>query len=241
VPKDAYEVTLRYGDGRPRTVHFNRDTRIAGFPCRAGTDAGFSRTGELFAATVSEACSFGRLRFERGTCVRYRKGQQDGRIGDARLGEDQEVDGLPCSAGTYVSFHPNERVRGTTLASDCEIGGIPCAGGKGVSFHKSGRLSDATLAEDHVLGGRRFPRGTWLLLDGKARLVRVYLAEDCEIDAIPGKARTFVEFYENGRVRVVALARSHLVLDQIYAEGTLLHFDEDGRLTYAQPGFMPAP
>jgi hypothetical protein len=241
VPEDAYEVILKYGDGRPRTVRFNRDNRIAGFPCRAGTEAGFSRTGELFAATLSEACSFGRLRFERGTWVRYRKGQQDGRISDARLGEDQELDGLPCSAGTYVSFHPNERVRGTVLARDREIGGIPCAGGKELSFHKSGRLSVATLAEDHVLVGRRFPRGTWLLFNEKARLVRVFLAEDWEIDAIPCKARTFGEFYENGRMRVAALARRHLVLGQIYAEGTLLYFDEDGRLTYACPGFTQAP
>jgi hypothetical protein len=241
VPEDAYEVTLRYGDGVPRTVRFNRETMIAGFPCRAGTEAGFSRTGELCAATLSEAHSFGRLRFGRGTWVRYRKGQQDGRIGDARLGEDQEIDGLPCSAGTHVSFHPNQHVCGTALASDREIGGIPCAGGKEVSFHKSGRLSVATLAKDHVLIGRKFPRGTWLLFDDKARLVRVFLAEDWEIDAVPGKARTFVEFYANGRMRMVALARSHSVLGQIYAEGTLLSFDEHGGLSYAQPGVTSAP
>jgi hypothetical protein len=39
-PEDAYQVTLRYGDGRPRTVGFNRNIRIADFPCRAGTEAG---------------------------------------------------------------------------------------------------------------------------------------------------------------------------------------------------------
>jgi hypothetical protein len=35
VPEDAYQVTQRYGDGTPRTVRFNRNARIAGFPCRA--------------------------------------------------------------------------------------------------------------------------------------------------------------------------------------------------------------
>jgi hypothetical protein len=238
VPTDAYQVTLRYGDGRPRTVRFNRDTRIIDFPCRAGTEAGFSRSGDLFAATLSEAHSFGRVRFGPGTWVRYRKGQQDGRVADVILGEDQEVDGVPCTAGTYVSFHPNQRVCGTALTSDREIWDIPCAGGKEVSFHKNGRLSVATLAKDHVLIGREFPRGTWLLFDERARLVRVFLAEDLEIDAIPCKARTFVEFYENGQMRVLALARSHSVLGQIYAEGALLYFDEHGRLCYAQPGSM---
>ncbi len=241
VPEDAYQVTLRYGDGRPRTVRFNRNVRIRDFPCRGGTEAGFSRTGELFAATLSEAHGFGRLRFGAGTRVRYLKGQQDGRIGDVILGEDQEVDAVPCSAGTYVSFHPNQRVRGTFLASDREIKGIPCAGGSEVSFHKSGRLSVATLAKDHVLAGRRFPRGTWLVFDEKARLVRVSLAEDREIDAVPAKARERVEFYENGRMRWVALARRHSVLGQTYPEGTLLYFDEDGRLTYAQPNSTSAP
>jgi hypothetical protein len=229
VPEDAYEVTQRYGDGRPKTVRFNRDMRIADFPCRAGTEANFHRTGELFAATLSEPCSFGRLRFEQGTWVRYRKGQQDGRIADVILGEHQEIDGLPCSAGAYVSFHPNQHIAGATLARDREIGGIPCAGGKSVSFHKSGRLSDATLAQDHVLIGRTFPRGTWFLLDAKARLVRVFLGQDWDIDAIPGKAGTMVEFHETGVIRAITLARNHAVAGGAYAPGTLLYFDEQGR------------
>jgi hypothetical protein len=241
VPENAYQVTLRYGDGAPRTVRFNRNARIAGFPCRAGTEAGFSKTGELFAATLSEPHSFGRLLFAPGTWVRYRKGQHDGRIADVVLGEGQEVDGLPCRVGTYVSFHPNQRVCGTALASDREIGGIPCAAGTEVSFHKSGRLSVATLAEDHVLIGRRFPRGTWLLFDERARLVRVSLAADWEIDAVPAKARETVEFYENGRMRCVALARRHSFQGQTYPGGTRLHFDGDGRLIYAQPRSMSAP
>src|SRR5262245_33852937 len=237
VPADAYQVTLRYGDGRPRTVRFNRDIRVAGFPCRAGTEAGFSRSGEMFAATLSEPHSFGKLRFGPGTWVGYLKGQQDGRVHHVTLGEDQEVDGLPCSAGTYVSFHPNQRVCGASLATDHEVGGIPCASGREVSFHKNGRLSVATLAEEHVLAGRRFPRGTWLLFDARGRLVRASLAEDWEIDSIPAKAGEFVEFYENGRMQWVTLARSHSVLGQTYPDGTRLYFDKDGRLTYAQPGF----
>jgi hypothetical protein len=239
VPEDAYQVTLRYGDGRPRTVRFNRNVRVGDFPCRAGTEAGFSRAGELFAATLSEAHALGRLRFGPGTQVRYMKGQQDGRIGDVILGEDQEVDGLPCSAGTFLSFYPNQRVSGTTLASDCEIKGIPCAGGREVSFYKSGRLSVATLAKDHVLIGRSFPRGTWLLFDEEAHLVRVFLAEDWEIDAVPAKAGETVEFYENGRMRLVVLARRHSVQAQTYPEGTRLYFDDEGRFTYAQPNSTP--
>jgi hypothetical protein len=46
-----------------------------------------------------------------------------------------------------------------------------------------------------------------------------------------------VEFHENGRMQRVMLARCHSVLGQTYPEGTRLYFDEDGRLTYAHPGF----
>ena len=50
-------------------------------------------------------------------------------------------------------------------------------------------------------------------------------------------AKEFVEFYENGRIQWVTLARSHKVVGQTYPEGTRVYFNEDGRLTYAQPGF----
>jgi hypothetical protein len=65
--------------------------------------------------------------------------------------------------------------------------------------------------------------------------VRVFLAEDWEIDTVPAKARETVEFYKNGRIRLVMLARRHSVLTQTYPEGTRLFFDEEGGFTYAQP------
>jgi hypothetical protein len=234
VPVDAYRVTISYGDGTPRTVNFNRDVLIAGFPCRAGSEAGFTRTGELFSATLSQAHVFGRHRLAPGTFVLYRTELRDGRISHVVLGEDQEVDGLPCRAGTYVEFHPNQAVSGTTLASDRKIAGIPCAAGATVTFHKNGRLSVATLADDHVFNGRRFPRGTWFFLDERGHPLRVCLPNDWDIDGIPAKAgvQTMVEFHKNGRVWRVVLARSHSVFGRAYTEGTLLHFDEDGRLIY---------
>src|SRR5215475_5849530 len=52
VPGDTYQVILRYGDGQPSTVRFDCNVWIGDFPCRAGTEARFSRTGELFAASL---------------------------------------------------------------------------------------------------------------------------------------------------------------------------------------------
>jgi hypothetical protein len=42
-------------------------------------------------------------------------------------------------------------------------------------------------------------------------------------------------FHDNGRLRELRLARSHLVLGQRYDAGTLLRFDRDGRIIYVQP------
>jgi len=236
VPEAAYRVTLRYGDGRPRTVCFTRDTLIAGVPCRAETEAGFHRTGELFSATLAEPCRFGRLWFGAGTWVRYRTGQQDGRVNDVILGEDQELDGVPCRAGTYVEFHANQRLSGATLARDCAIKDIPCAGDTSIILHASGRLSCATLAREHVVAGRALPRGTSLVLAKAGRLARVFLPADWDIDTIPCKAGVSIDFHDSGGLRSAVLARSHPILGQSYRAGTLLGFDADGRLAYAQAG-----
>jgi hypothetical protein len=64
----------------------------------------------------------------------------------------------------------------------------------------------------------------------------VALREDRDIDGIPVKAGAEeLKSHHNGRLRELRLARSHLVAGQRYDEGTLLRFDWDGQLIYAQP------
>jgi hypothetical protein len=238
LPADAFEVTKRWADGRPWVVIFKGDVEVAGIPLRG--EAWFDRKGDLIGGTLSREWLFGARRFPASSCFRYYRGREDGRLNDVRLGADQEIDGLPCLGGTLVWFHPNQRVSSLHLASDRDVEGIPCASGKdllvALSFHRNGRLAAAVLARAHVLIGREFPRGTHISLERKGGLVSVALREDWDIDGIPVKAGAEeLKLYDNGRLRVLRLARSHLVAGQRYDGGTLLRFDRDGQLVYAQP------
>ena len=238
LPTDAYEVTKRWADGRPWVAIFKGDVEVAGIPCRG--EAAFGRKGDLICATLSREHLFGARRFGAGSFFRYYRGREDGRLNDVKLGADQEIDGLPCLGGTLVWFHPNQRVSSLHLASDGDVDGIPCASGKdllvALRFHPDGRLAAAVLAREHVLIGREFPRGTYISLDGKGGLVSVALREDRDIDGIPVKAGAeALKFYDDGRLRELRLARSHMIAGRRYDGGTLVRFDRDGQVIYAQP------
>jgi hypothetical protein len=199
VPPDAYEIRQRYKDGRPWVIVFTREVALGGTVCRH--EAWFHRSGEPFGLTLSHEQSLGGRRFSAGSFVRYRKRQGDGRLSDVKLGEDQEVDGLPCRRGTVVEFHANQRLGSLQLASDREINGIPCAGGDSeVSFHKNGRLSTATLAREHVLIGRSFPPRTQVLFDEAGHLLRAWLTQDWQIDGNPVRAPANLQFDPNGQL-----------------------------------------
>jgi hypothetical protein len=238
LPVDAYEVKKRWADSRPWVVTLRTDIEVAGIPCRG--EAAFGRNGDLICATLAHEWVFGTRRFTANSCFRYYRRREDGRLNDVKLGADQEVDGLPCPGGTLVWFHPNQSVSCLHLASDLDIDGIPCASGKSLglalNFHRNGRLAAAVLAREHVLASRTFPRGTHVSFEEKGRLVGVTLPEDGDIDGIPIKAgASGLAFHDNGRLRELRLARSHLVLGQRYDAGTLLRFDRDGRIIYVQP------
>jgi hypothetical protein len=233
VPADAYEVRKRYADGGPWVVVFNREVKMAGIACRG--EAWFNRKGEPTGVTLSREQVLGTRRFGARCFVRYVGSLVHGRIRDVTLGQDQEVDGLPCRGGTMVMFHANHRLRYLQLASDRDIDGIPCASGDlELSFHKNGRLSVATLAREHVLIGRKFPRRTWISFSEKGHLVSAAVQQDWDIDGIPVKAGPGLAFHDNGRPRELILARSHSVGGRQYERGTFLRFDRDGQLIYVQ-------
>src|SRR5262249_365200 len=155
LPADAYEVRQQYTDGRPWVVVFKQEVELTGIACR--DEAWFSRKGEPFGITLSRKQSVGARCFSAGSFVRYATSLADGRVSYVKLGEEQEVDGLPCRRGATVMFHASQRLSFLNLAVDRDIDGIPCASGDlEVSFHKNGRLSVATLAREHVLAGRTF-------------------------------------------------------------------------------------
>jgi hypothetical protein len=236
VPANAYEVRRRHADGRPWIVVFNEEVEIAGIACR--DEAWFNRRGEPFGITLSHEQSLSGRRLGAGSFVRYLGRHEEVRLNDVRLGEDQEVDGLPCRRGTIVMFHANQRVSCLQLATDRDIDGVPCAGGDlAVSFHKNGRISVASLARDHVLIGRTFPRRTGVSFNEKGLLVSAALAQDWDLDGIPVKAGPGLAFHANGRPSELVLAHSHSVAGSQYERGTFLRFDKDGQLIYVQPHF----
>jgi hypothetical protein len=223
---NKYEVTKRWADGRPAAVLFTESIEVAGLSC-AG-EAWFSRKGELAAATLFREQLISTRRFSAGSFVRFERG----RLADVKLGANQEVDGLPCRKGVLVMFDRKERLSFVELAGDCDIEGIPCAGGHKVKFQK-GRLSVAILAREHVLIGRRFPGGTHVsFVEG--HLSQAILQGNLEIDSILVQAGSPVEFYENGKVKQMMVARTCSVRGKLYERGTLLQFDPGGNVSYAQ-------
>jgi hypothetical protein len=200
LPADAYEVRQQYADGRPWCVVSKGEVEIAGLACR--NEAWFNRGGEPIGITLAREQLLGRRRFAAGSFVRYLRRHGDGCLSDVRLGEDQDVDGLPCCRGTLVMFNANQRLSYLQLATDRDIDGLPCSSGDlEVSFHKNGRLSVATLAREHVIAGRAFPQRTWVSFDEKGRLESAYLVYDWEIDGIPVKAGTHLRFDRNGQLQ----------------------------------------
>ena len=226
VSPDKYEITKRWADGRPAAVVFKTNVEVAGLSCEG--EAWFSRKGELTAATLFSQQLIGTRRFSARSFAIF----QGARLAQVKLGADQEVDGLPCREGVLVTFDGKERLSALELANDSDIEGIPCAGGHHVEF-KEGRLSAATLAREHVLLGLRFARGTAVsFVDGHLR--GATLGEDLEIDGLLAQAGSPLEFYENGRSKHMVLARTCSVRGKLYARGTLLQFDPDGNVSYAQ-------
>jgi hypothetical protein len=200
-PAGGYEVSKRYGDGRPWVVVFNQDVDVGGFPFKAGSEAWFERNGEMIGGMLSRPHTIEDVRFEPGTSVRYDKGPT-GRtwLSDAKLGADQEVRGLRCRGGTNVLFGSKRQVNGATLAVDQTIGNVPCAADEFTTFHTDGRVSTAQLSEDFEVSGHLIPKGSGVGLDKRGRLKYAGLARDLAIGGRVHQAGTLVWFDADGHV-----------------------------------------
>jgi len=115
-------------------------------------------------------------------------------------------------AGSFFRYYRGRedgRLNDVKLGADQEIDGLPCLGGTLVWFHPSQRVSS------------------------------LHLASDRDVDGIPcasGKDLHFaLNFHPNGRLAAAVLAREHVIAGRRYDEGTLVHFDRDGQVIYAQP------
>jgi hypothetical protein len=204
IPADAYEVQKRHHDGRPWVVFFTLEVTIGGIACRG--KALFHRlSGEAIGVTLSREQSVSGRRLSAGTYVQYLRRQSDRRLWHVELGEDQEIDGLPCRRGIFTEFHANQHLSGAVLAADCEIAGIPSAAGSTVGFHKNGCLSQTVLAREHVISGRAFPARTHVCFDKRGRLYRAWFQQDWEIDGHPVKGATSLDFAPDGQLRDYSL------------------------------------
>jgi hypothetical protein len=112
-------------------------------------------------------------------------------------------------AGSFFRYYTRDgRLNDVKLGADQEVDGLPCLGGTIVWFHPNQRVSALHLASDRDVDGIPCASGENLILA--------------------------VNFHSNGRLAAAVLAREHSVSGQRYGSGTLLRFDRDGLLIYAQ-------
>ncbi|HSO38547.1 MAG TPA: hypothetical protein VLT33_38725 [Labilithrix sp.] len=122
---------------------------VQGIPCAAGETVCFGDESDLESATLAEDVELGRSTIRAGSRVAFWNAA-------ARL---------PCEV---------------TLAGDHEIGGLPCAAGTSVTFREDGSLECVTLGRAHTTSesagpyrGREIARGATVWLGQEGAIERV--------------------------------------------------------------------
>ena len=112
----------------------------------------------------------------------------------------------PALSSITISDEPG-RLNDVGLGADQEIYGIPCLGGTVVWFYPYQSVSSSLSERD---------------IDGIpcASPIDLHLA---------------LNFHPNGRLTSAVRARSYVIAGQRYDGGTLVRFDRDGQVIYAQP------
>jgi len=115
---------------------------VRGIPCAAGESVSIDYEGSLVSATLAEDVVLGRWTFRAGSRVTFWEGTER----------------VPCEVA---------------LAEDHEIAGVPCAAGTTVTFREDGSLESATLSRVHAYRGREIARGSTLWFDERGAIESV--------------------------------------------------------------------
>jgi hypothetical protein len=164
----------------------------------------------------------------------------DGRPWFVILKGDTEIAGIPCR-GEAAFGRKGDLVCGT-LSREWLFGMRRFAANSQFRFYRGredGRLNDVKLGADQEIDGLPCLGGTVAWFHPNQRVSVLHLASDREVDGIPCASGDnlilALNFHQNGRLASAVLAREHVVAGQRHERGTLLRFDRDGWLIYAQP------
>ncbi len=165
----------------------------------------------------------------------------DGRPWFVIFKRDVEVAGIPCRAGE-AWFDRKGDLIGAMLSREWVFGTRRFGAGSFFRYYRGredGRLNDVKLGADQEIDGLPCLGGTVAWFHPNQRVSALNLASDREVDGIPCASGEnlilALNFHQDGRLASAVLAREHVVVGQRYERGTLLRFDRDGRLIYAQP------
>jgi len=175
-----------------------------------------------------------------GDAYEVTKRWADGRPWIVILKGDIAVAGIPCR--DEAAFGRKGDLVCGTLSREWLFGTRRFAANSQFRFYRGredGRLNDVKLGADQEIDGLPCLGGTVAWFHPNQRVSVLHLASDREVDGIPcasGDNLTLaLNFHQNGRLASAVLAREHVVAGQRYERGTLLRFDRDGWLIYAQP------
>jgi hypothetical protein len=153
---------------------------------------------------------------------------------------DIAVAGIPCR-GEAAFGRKGDLVCGM-LSREWLFGTRRFAANSQFRFYRGredGRLNDVKLGADQEIDGLPCLGGTVVWFHPNQRVSSLHLASNRDVDSIPCASGDnlilALNFHQNGRLASAVLAREHVVAGQRYERGTLLRFDRDGWLIYAQP------
>jgi hypothetical protein len=165
----------------------------------------------------------------------------DGRPWFVIFKRDVEVADIPCRVGE-AWFDRKGDLIGAMLSREWLFGTRRFGAGSFFRYYRGredGRLNDVTLGADQEIDGLPCLGGTVVWFHPNQRVSALHLARDLDVDGIPCASGDnlilALNFHQNGRLASAVLAREHVVAGQRYERGTLLRFDRDGWLIYAQP------
>ena len=148
---------------------------------------------------------------------------ESGALSQFVLDGDQVVGGLAAKSSTRVRLREDGSAIEVTLTDDTEIKGIVCLGARTLSMSGGGAESYAEYARMHRTGFVEFAQ----------------LARNTKIGGVPARGYESVCLHEDGRLKLVTLARDWKHADGWTAKaGTLLMLRDDGQpqaVTLAKP------
>jgi hypothetical protein len=192
------------------------------------------------AASVRAAAPKGVLATLPADAYEVTKRWADGRPWFVLFTRDVEIAGIPCRVGE-AWFDRKGDLIGAMLSREWLFGTRRFGAGSFFRYYRGredGRLNDVKLGADQEIDGLPCLGGTLVWFRPNQRVSSLHLASDRDVDGIPcasGKdLHVALNFHPNGRLAAAVLARNHVIAGRRYDGGTLVHFDRDGQVIYAQ-------